>query len=72
MTRRKPPREEGDLLLKNFSRRLRDQFKAYCAERGLSMKDALTQYMRACVKGDVSGPRPGRPDPDGRNDDAAS
>ena len=63
--RRKPPREEGDLLLKNFSRRLRDQFKAYCAERGLSMKDALTQYMRACVKGVVKAAAPAHTDPNG-------
>lgn len=47
------PRDSISILFRGVSRHMRDQFKAYCARRGLTMTDAVIEYMRRCVNTDA-------------------
>lgn len=39
-----------DLFLRNIPRGVRDHFKAWCAKRGVTMKEKLTDLMRDTIK----------------------
>ena len=39
-----------DLFLRDIPRGVRDHFKAWCAKRGVTMKEKLTDLMRDTIK----------------------
>lgn len=49
----KLPKRLGSLFLRNIPAEVRDQFKAYCARRGVSMTRVLVDYMRELIDQDA-------------------
>lgn len=50
----KKPNEntEGVIFIRKLSASLKNQYKAWCSRRGLTMKDALVAHMTKCVEDD--------------------
>ena len=45
----KTPPENSVIFIRNIPRGLKNQFKGYCARRGLTMKQVLMAHVRKCV-----------------------
>lgn len=41
---------KSTIYIKNIPTDLKNFFKAYCAKRNKSMKDAIIAYMRRCIE----------------------
>lgn len=57
MRRKKPPKgfvlNTVDLFLRSIPRDTRDAFKAYCARRGITMKDRVIELMQQDINSDI-------------------
>jgi len=48
------PTGEGSVLfIRDFPPQVKANYKAYCAKRGVSMKEDIENYMRECHKAEV-------------------
>jgi len=48
----KPVKPPATVFLRNIPRGVKDQFKAYCARRGITMTDKVVELMREAIKKD--------------------
>lgn len=43
---------KATIFIRDMPRGVKDQFKAYCARRGLSIKAMILRLMRTCIEND--------------------
>lgn len=50
--RRKVPARTAVLFIRDLPRDVKDQFKAWCARRGITMTDQITNMMKELIRED--------------------